>query len=435
MKVEWDQVPVRRLVDHYIGGGWGKEEIDGAHTDGAFVIRGTDIPSAQFGGVSDVPYRYHKPSNLRSRRLQPNDIVFEVSGGSKDQPVGRALLISESLLSSLSDAAMCASFCKLMRLDPQRAFPRFFLYYLSMIYDDRRIMEYQTQSTGISNFKFEEFLDGHRIPLPPLEIQECVAAVLAAYDELIENNLQRIEILEEMAQAVYREWFVNFRFPGHECVALVGSPVGPIPQGWEVVTMSDFTTTQYGYTASTEDQPIGPKFLRGMDFNKRSWIDWSEVPYCPISDTDFAKYKVETGDVLVIRMADPGKVGIVEKNVEAVFASYVVRVTPDQRQALPYWLFYFMSAPAYQGYISGAGTGTTRKSASAGVLTGAKLALPPVKVQGEFADAVTPLRRLLNNLIDQNANLRTTRDLLLPKLVSGEIDVSDLDIDTEWLVS
>ena len=74
-----------------------------------------------------------------------------------------------------------------------------------------------------------------------------------------------------------------------------------------------------------------------------------------------------------------------------------------------------------------------REMRDAGVLTGAKLALPPVKVQAEFAAAITPLRRLLNNLIDQNANLRTSRDLLLPMLVSGEIDVSDLDIDTEWL--
>ncbi len=70
-------------------------------------------------------------------------------------------------------------------------------------------------------------------------MQRKIAAVLAAYDELIENNLRRIEILEEMAQAVYREWFVNFRFPGHEDVPLVDSPLGPIPDGWEVATVVD----------------------------------------------------------------------------------------------------------------------------------------------------------------------------------------------------
>ena len=74
-------------------------------------------------------------------------------------------------------------------------------------------------------------------PLPPLDEQRKIAAVLAAYDELIENNLRRIEILEEMAQAVYREWFVNFRFPGHEDVPLVDSPLGPIPDGWTVGTV------------------------------------------------------------------------------------------------------------------------------------------------------------------------------------------------------
>src|SRR5690606_13132131 len=81
------------------------------------------------------------------------------------------------------------------------------------------------------------------MPTPPLHVQRKIAAVLAAYDELIENNLRRIAILEEMAQAVYREWFVNFRFPGHEDVALVDSPLGPIPEEWEVLVLEHVVST------------------------------------------------------------------------------------------------------------------------------------------------------------------------------------------------
>ena len=77
------------------------------------------------------------------------------------------------------------------------------------------------------------------VPLPPLPTQRKIASILSAYDDLIENNTRRIAILEEMAQAIYREWFVNFRFPGHENVKLVDSPLGQIPEGWEATHVGD----------------------------------------------------------------------------------------------------------------------------------------------------------------------------------------------------
>ena len=77
------------------------------------------------------------------------------------------------------------------------------------------------------------------IPIPPLPTQRKIAAILSNYDDLIENNTRRIKILEEMAGTIYREWFVEFRFPGHENVKMVESELGLIPQGWEVVTASE----------------------------------------------------------------------------------------------------------------------------------------------------------------------------------------------------
>jgi type I restriction enzyme S subunit len=101
----------------------------------------------------------------------------------------------------------------------------------------------------------------------------------------------------------------------------VDSPLGKIPAQWEAVPLSKLVTTQYGFTASASDMPIGPQFLRGMDINKRSFIDWSSVPYCAADDSEIDRYRLEVGDVCVIRMADPGRVGIVERPVNAVFAS------------------------------------------------------------------------------------------------------------------
>jgi type I restriction enzyme S subunit len=268
-----------------------------------------------------------------------------------------------------------------------------------------------------------------RIPYFPLSVQRRIAGVLSAYDDLIENNTRRIRILEEMAQAIYREWFVHFRFPGHKKVKLVPSPLGPIPEGWNIVNLSDLVETQYGYTESATADQVGPKFVRGMDLNKRSFIEWDSVPFCRISDEDHSKYRLDQGDVLVIRMADPGKPGIVEKPVDAVFASYLIRIKSKSKSLTPYFLFHFLLSERYQGYIAGVSTGTTRKSASAGVITGIELMLPPEPVTRQFEAEVAPLRSMLNNLLDRSAILRRTRDYLLPKLISGEVDVSDLDIN------
>jgi type I restriction enzyme S subunit len=261
------------------------------------------------------------------------------------------------------------------------------------------------------------------VRFPPLPVQQRIAGILSAYDELIENSQRRIKILESMARALYREWFVHFRFPGHENHPRVASPLGEIPQGWEVKKLAEFVTTKYGYTESSNTNPVGPKYLRGMDINKTSFIDWSEVPYCPITPEDFDAYRLRIGDVLVIRMADPGKVGIVEQDVDAVFASYLIRVSPKDDRLTPYFLFYLMESAEYYAFITGASTGTTRKSASAGVIAEYQFVVPPQPLVQQFEDRVSEMRALLNALLKQTVNLRRTRDLLLPRLLSGQIEV------------
>lgn len=300
--------------------------------------------------------------------------------------------------------------------------PKFVFYFLQTLGLDR-----YNSGAGVPTLN-RNHLDGFDVAIPSLPTQRKIAAVLSAYDDLIENNLRRIKILEEMAQNLYREWFVKFRFPGHQHARFIDSPLGQIPEDWVVVALSELVTTQYGYTESTQEKPIGPKYLRGMDINKATYIDWNAVPYCPISDEQFPKYRLAEGDIVIIRMADPGKVGIVEKDVEAVFASYLVRLSRKTNFIGPYYLFYFLIDERYQGYITGASTGTTRKSASAGVLTGIDILVPPDQLLNDFELQIQAIRHLLNNLLERNNTLRRTRDRLLPKLISGEMDVSELDI-------
>jgi type I restriction enzyme S subunit len=187
-------------------------------------------------------------------------------------------------------------------------------------------------------------------------------------------------------------------------------------------------TTQYGFTASAAEAPIGPHLLRGKDINKTSFVDWSSVPYCEIDDESWHKFRLNPGDICVIRMADPGKVGIVETSTEAVFASYLVRLQPTDDRLPPYLLFHFLDSPDYLSRITGSSTGSTRKSASAKVLTEPLICVPTLRIARRFQGSAEQIRGRLSNLVTTNAQLATTRDLLLPRLVTGRLDISDLDL-------
>lgn len=188
----WAVSSLEEIVAEHIGGGWGQDERNDEFSDGGWVIRGADIPEARCGGVSRVPYRYHKPSNMSSRLLAPLDIVFEVSGGTKDQPVGRALLVLETLLRSLGGKTICASFCKKVRANPKVLDP--YLLYFSFLegYENGEIVKYQVQSTGLSNFKWTEYLAGVSRNVPPTHIQ-------VAFRKIVEPWLNLQGILGQQA--------------------------------------------------------------------------------------------------------------------------------------------------------------------------------------------------------------------------------------------
>jgi type I restriction enzyme, S subunit len=166
------------------------------------------------------------------------------------------------------------------------------------------------------------------VDLPQEDHQRRVAAILSGYDDLIENNTRRIQILEEMARLIYEEWFVRFRFPGHENVGMVESELGPIPEGWNSKSLKDVCClVQYGYTASAKHEPTNSKFLRITDIVPPS-IDWDTVPYCDVSEKVFEKYELVAGDIVIARTgATTGFAKRINKfHPAAIFASYLVRV-------------------------------------------------------------------------------------------------------------
>ena len=169
----WKELALSEVIMGHIGGGWGKDKPDVKHDYPAFVIRGTDIPSIRSGNVTSVPYRHHSKSNLESRRLYPGDIVFEVSGGSKGQPLGRTLLINSGIIERFNGSdLMNASFCK--KVTPNNHILRSEMLYLSFLDAQKtgEIKTYSVQSTGISNFKWGDYLKNVKRVIPPADIQD-----------------------------------------------------------------------------------------------------------------------------------------------------------------------------------------------------------------------------------------------------------------------
>ncbi len=187
------------VIDYYIGGGWGNDEYSNDFPVQASVIRGADFPSVTNYDVSTCPNRFHKVSNYKSRQLQAGDIVMEISGGTSEQPVGRTVLVTQDLIDRFDEGKLiCASFCKLLRLKKDMISPYFFYYWMQYLYDTRIIDRFQLQSTGIINFKFESFLKGGTVLIPPTELMK-------AFDKHIIPLLNEVNSLAKQNQQLIRQ--------------------------------------------------------------------------------------------------------------------------------------------------------------------------------------------------------------------------------------
>jgi len=182
------RVPIKEVLEYYIGGGWGNQSYSSDFCKPAFVIRGTDIPNNKMGDISNTPYRFHKESNLTNRNLQSGDIVFEVSGGSKTSPIGRALIISDKLLELFHGDVMCASFCKLMRPNDKIS-PAHLYLFLCESYNDGYLKPYERPSaSNIINFGFETYIEEATIIIPD-------DTTLNDFTITVQNYLQLIAVI------------------------------------------------------------------------------------------------------------------------------------------------------------------------------------------------------------------------------------------------
>jgi type I restriction enzyme S subunit len=386
------------------GGPFGSKLTTKVYTDsGVPVIRGTNLSGPFKFSFDDFVYvSEERADELRPNNAHPGDLVFTQRG-----TIGQVGLIP--INSPFSRFVISQSQMKLTP-DPDQADSLFLYYYFSAPGTVQRIQNLAF-AAGVPHINLD-ILRNFEVLLPPIPAQRRVAAILSAYDDLIENNTRRIAILERMARALYREWFVDFRFPGHEKVKMVESPNGSIPDGWKLATL--------GAMALNLDRKRKP--LSKMEREKRK----GPYPYYGAAKVfDYIDDFIFDGEYLLL--AEDGSVvtkagkPVLQLARGKFWANNHTHILQGRTPLSTQYLYLVLSEVDVMGYV----TGAAQPKITQENLNRIPVLVPESGLLERFQRAAADLFAQMNLLERKNATLRTTRDLLLPKLISGEIDVSN----------
>lgn len=278
------------------------------------------------------------------------------------------------------------------------------IYFAYCLLSTLRLSEMNTDSAvpGLNRENAHRLL----VRLPPLSEQQAIAEVLGSLDD-------RISLLTEIARTSDRLRETLFE----DCV------LDSVDRAkWPSVSLDEVCTTQYGFTASASDTAVGPQFVRVTDINKNPWVDWATTPFAEVPPDQLPKYALRPGDILVARMADPGKCALIDSEVDAVFASYLVRIR-TRPAGLAQFVYGFLSSREYARYAAGAQYGTVQKNMNARVIVSCDMPLPPQDVIDRYSATASVLRARMAAALEEARAVAELRGALLPRLVSGVLRI------------
>ena len=407
-------IPVGNLVEYSRGGGWGKETpFEGSSR--VAIIRGADFPSVAQGSYGGLPVRYEKDSKVNSVALRAGDIVLENSGGTDSRPTGRTVFVTNELIDAYDCPVIPASFCRLLRFD-NRANSEFVYYWLQEMYSAGRTWGYQNRSTGLSNFQYKVFADSELLPDLPIEVQSKIASVLSAFEKKIrENNRQNgylLELLKASAKNLYAEYERNEELE--------------LPVGWRWIEVDEISEMVCRgitpkYNPNSDETVLGQTCVR----NNLVLLENGRL-HSPKKVTEKWLQQYD----LLINSTGVGSLGrtaqIWFEPTKLVVDSHVTIVRcKDEKHALylGFWAF------EHEKYIESLHTGSTGQTElPRDHVKAIRLVLPSDEVLEGFNKMSKPSVRLIAANQEESKRLADLRDALLPKLMSGEIDVSRIDL-------
>ena len=314
---------------------------------------------------------------------------------------------------------------------------RYFAYKLGLM--DLGRFSGQAAQPGISVTKVAKL----KVEMPSLPLQRRIASILSAYDNLIENNNKRIRLLEQMAENLYKEWFVRFRFPGHEKVEMVDSRLGKLPSSFQVTNMGsvfdDYIGGGWGNDEASDEFPVAASVIRGADFPNVWHYDLSTCPRRYHKASNYKSRQLQDGDIVMeisggTSEQPVGRTVLVTQDMidrfedgRVICASFCKMIRLKKDLVSPYFFYYWMH------YMYDTRIIDRFQLQSTGIinfkfepfLKKGLVMLPPKDIQDAFEKHVVPLIKEINQLAVQIDNLSRQRDLLLPRLMSGKLEVKE----------
>lgn len=392
--------------------------------EGVPVLRGGNLSADRRIDLSNLVFVSDEKVNrdLSSNLAHPGDIIVTQRG-----TLGRVGFIP---LDVGFDRFVVSQSQMKLTVDSDVADPRFVYYYLKSPAVAQRLIGYAS-SSGVPHINLEIFRR-FQVQLPALEIQCRVADTLTLFDDLIENNRRRIEILEQVALLLYQEYFVHFRLPYNENTEFIDSELGSIPQGWKVCRTDEVIESVGGGTPSRK---IDEYWLNGSvqwytpsDLT-RSMSSFAFNSADKITELGLKKSSAKlfpAGSVMLTSRATIGEVSIAVS--EASTNQGFITCIPSENLTTNYLYFWLLdNVPVFEKLAGGATFKELRKS----TFRELSILVPDERTMARFQEEVDPVMTLVKNLLQQNNVLRELHDFLLPRLVSGKLDISDLDTELE----
>jgi type I restriction enzyme S subunit len=387
-------------------------------SEGTALIRSQNVYNGFFAPEGLAFLGEQEADRLDGVTVEAGDVLLNITGDS----VARCCQVPEAIL-----PARVNQHVAIVRPRREDFDARFLMYFFISPWMQSTMLSL-AGSGGTRKALTKEMIQRFKIPKPPLCTQTAIGQTLSSYDLLMDNNQRRMRLLEDSATQLYREWFVRLRFPGHEHTHVTHG----IPDGWTKTHLKaacipdlGIQTGPFGSQLHQSDySDVGIPVVMPKDI-LASRISTDSIARVPETVRDrLSRHVLQAGDIVLARRGDIGrKAFVAEREAGWLCGTGCMRLRADQDAVIPRILFDTIGRPDVMGIIVGRAQGAIMPNLNLTILRDVPIILAPIPLQRQFMEYAEPIHRIIEVLAQQNERLKQARDLLLPRLMSGEIAV------------